>query len=40
MVMLIKEANVIEEIAYRDTWIRVRYFLSMIYERLKLAHDC
>ena len=36
---LIKEANVIEEIAYRDTWYKGSdSFLSMIYERLKLAH--
>ena len=34
-----KEANVLEEIAYRDTWGNgADSFLQMIYERLKLMH--
>ncbi|MDL2267100.1 site-specific DNA-methyltransferase [Desulfovibrio sp. OttesenSCG-928-G15] len=35
-----KKPNILEEIAYRDTWGRgADSFLSMIYERLALAHD-
>lgn len=35
-----KEANLIEQIAYRDTWGRgADSFISMLYERLKLMHD-
>ena len=37
--ILWKEPNVLEEIAYRDTWAKVRPFLSMLYERLILAKD-
>lgn len=35
-----KKQNVIEEIAYRDTWGRgISSYLSMMYERLRLIHD-
>jgi adenine specific DNA methylase Mod len=35
-----KQPNVLEHIAYRDTWGKGEdSFLSMIYERLKLIHD-
>jgi len=35
-----KEANLLEQIAYRDTWGKgADSFLSMIYERLLLMHD-
>ena len=35
-----KQANVLEEIAYRDTWGKGNdSFLSMIYERIRLARD-
>ena len=35
-----KEANLLEQIAYRDTWGRgADSFISMIYERLALMHD-
>ncbi|WP_041795235.1 DNA methyltransferase [Pararhodospirillum photometricum] len=35
-----KEPNILEQIAYRDTWGRgADSFLSMIYERLILMHD-
>lgn len=35
-----KEPNIIEEIAYRDTWGKgADSFISMIYERLKLMHN-
>jgi site-specific DNA-methyltransferase (adenine-specific)/adenine-specific DNA-methyltransferase len=35
-----KEANLLEQIAYRDTWGRgADSFVSMIYERLALMHD-
>jgi DNA modification methylase len=35
-----KEANLLEQIAYRDTWGRgTDSFVSMIYERLALMHD-
>lgn len=35
-----KEANLLEQIAYRDTWGRgADSFISMIYERLRLMHD-
>jgi len=35
-----KEANVLEEIAYRDTWGKgADSYLAMIYERLKLMRD-
>ena len=35
-----KEPNILEEIAYRDTWGNgVNSFLVMIYERLKLIYD-
>lgn len=35
-----KDANILEEIAYRDTWGRgADSFISMIYERLVLARD-
>ncbi len=38
--VLTKERNVIEEIAYRDTWGKdTQSYLSMIYERLKLMYD-
>ncbi len=37
---LVKKQNVIEEIAYRDTWGKgVSSYLSMIYERLKLMYE-
>jgi DNA modification methylase len=37
---LTKEASVIEEIAYRDTWGRgADSYLAMLYERLRLIHD-
>jgi DNA modification methylase len=37
---LVKKPNVLEEIAYRDTWGRGQdSFLSMIYERLSLMKD-
>jgi adenine-specific DNA-methyltransferase len=36
----IKEASVIEELAYRDTWGKgTESYLSMLYERLRLAAD-
>lgn len=35
-----KKPNILEEIAYRDTWGRgVDSFVSMIYERLKIMYD-
>ena len=35
-----KEPNLLEQIAYRDTWGRgADSFLAMIYERLRLMHD-
>jgi hypothetical protein len=35
-----KEANLLEQIAYRDTWGRgADSFTAMIYERLRLMHD-
>jgi len=35
-----KKQNVIEEIAYRDTWGRgISSYLNMMYERLKLMHN-
>ena len=35
-----KEASILEEIAYRDTWGRgADSFIAMIYERLSLMHD-
>jgi len=35
-----KKPNILEEIAYRDTWGKgADSFLAMIYERLKLMHD-
>lgn len=35
-----KAPNILEEIAYRDTWGKgADSFISMIYERLKLMHD-
>src|SRR5690606_16976773 len=35
-----KEPNVLEELAYRDTWGRgIDSFISMIYERLSLMRD-
>lgn len=35
-----KEANLLEQIAYRDTWGRgADSFIAMIYERLALMHD-
>lgn len=35
-----KEANLLEQIAYRDTWGRgTDSFISMLYERLVLMHD-
>ena len=35
-----KEANLLEQIAYRDTWGRgADSFLAMLYERLRLARD-
>ncbi len=35
-----KKPNILEEIAYRDTWGKgVDSFISMIYERLALMHD-
>ena len=35
-----KQPNVLEEIAYRDTWGKgTDSFISMIYERLQLMHD-
>jgi adenine-specific DNA-methyltransferase len=35
-----KEANLLEQIAYRDTWGRgADSFISMLYERLVLMHD-
>jgi len=35
-----KEANILEQIAYRDTWGRgADSFIAMIYERLILMHD-
>jgi adenine-specific DNA-methyltransferase len=35
-----KQANILEEIAYRDTWGKGNdSFLSMIYERIRLARD-
>jgi DNA modification methylase len=38
--VLEKEPNVLEEIAYRDTWGKGQdSFLHMIYERIKLAHE-
>lgn len=37
--ILVKQASVIEEIAYRDTWGKgADSFIAMIYERLKLMH--
>ena len=36
----IKEPNILEEIAYRDTWVKdADSFVAMIYERLSLMHD-
>lgn len=36
----IKNPNILEEIAYRDTWGKgTNSFISMIYERLQLMHD-
>jgi adenine-specific DNA-methyltransferase len=38
--ILTKEPNIIEELAYRDTWGRgTDSYMSMIYERLRLAHE-
>jgi len=35
-----KQASVIEEVAYRDTWGKgADSFIAMLYERLKLMHD-
>lgn len=35
-----KEASIIEEVAYRDTWGQgMNSYLSMIYERLRIMHD-